>query len=56
VLNQYRGLGSGHNVYFLSYCYTLFMLENQLTTRIKIPHHRSPHSPWLQLASVPEFW
>lgn len=55
VLNQYRGLGSGHNVYFLSYCYTLFMLENQLTTRIKIPHHRSPRSPWLQLASVPEF-
>jgi len=55
VLNQYRGLGSGHNVYFLSYCYTLFMLENQLTTRIKIPHHRSPHSPWLRLVSVPEF-
>lgn len=56
VLNQYCGLGSGHNVYFLSYCYTLFMLENQLTTRIKIPHHRSPHSLWLRLASDPGFW
>jgi hypothetical protein len=56
MLNQYRGFGSGHNVYFLSYCYTLFMLENQLTTRIKSLRHRSPHSLWLRIASVLVSW